>query len=213
MSKDYTSIICEAHNRRVHRREHGGAVVCYTRAAGLFLHSRDWRAIYPYAIINYNEDVYAADETKRFLYHLVCDDCQWAFQRDRKNFNSRSKGLKLKIELNDSGTPFVEGREVSIERLEAMLLAARKKQPSVDVTIVIPANLPIKYHRSMKHLVSRAEITFFNIKITPKVNRSNKCDRTFSCIQPLTTRRIDNDGTSPRDRTRRFDLCALWSSE
>ncbi len=168
-AKDYTSIICKVHDARVYRREFSGASVDYTRAYGQFLLSQDWRAKYPYTIIDSNEDIHAEDETKRFLYHLVCDQCQQAFQREREEFNFDSKDLRFNLFLDMTGTPFVGGHEVSIVRLESMLKSARAKQPGVDVIITVPHDLPLKHERDITRVVAKAGINLYNFKRRPKV--------------------------------------------
>jgi hypothetical protein len=160
--KDYTSIVCKTHNERVYRREYRGAIVEYTKAYGQFLHSDDWRAKYPYAIIDSNEDIHAEDATNKFLYHLVCDECQKEFQQDYKSFDFDSEELKFRVVLDDAGKPLVEDCKVTLDQLEVMLVNARKKQPGVDVTIVMPEGLPFKHMRIIQHLASKAGITYIN---------------------------------------------------
>ena len=164
VAKDYTSIICKVHNERVYRREFNGASVDYTRSYGQFLLSQDWRAKYPYAIINYNEDIHAEDETKRFLYHLVCDRCQNEFKRDREGFDSGSKDLEFAVIVDDVGTPFVDEEEVSLDRLRVLLVEAVNKQPGVEVTIIVPYNLSFKHERTITRVAHLSGVTFLQVK-------------------------------------------------
>jgi hypothetical protein len=113
-------------------------------------------------IIDSNEDIHAEDATNKFLYHLVCDECQKELQQDYKSFDFDSEELKFRVVLDDAGKPLVEDCKVTLDQLEVMLVNARKKQPGVDVTIVMPEGLPFKHMRIIQHLASKAGITYIN---------------------------------------------------
>jgi len=171
VAKDYTSIVCKVHNERVYKREHSGATVDYKRSYGQFLLSQDWRAKYPYAIINSNKDIHTDGEAKQFHYHLVCDRCQSEFRREAKGFNPKSKDLRFAIILDDLGRPFVDGNQVSMDHLESMLIAAVAKQPSVEVTITVPHSLPFKHERAITRAVYKSGVKYLKTLRSPKAIR------------------------------------------
>jgi biopolymer transport protein ExbD len=91
---------------------------------------------------------------------LVCDQCEKGLANDFQKYDPDSKNYRFDVVLDRSGKPFVDGKEVSIERLEVMMKDEKYRHPKVCVRICVQYESAVKYEQRIVNAAHKAGIHF-----------------------------------------------------